>query len=393
VLRVTAKNPMRNGLSFASVVGVEPVGTDAVEIKLSEPNFFLVSDLSGVLVTEPAHSENGTGPFRLVSQADQGASLDAFERYYRGRPGVSGIDITNYPTQRKAWTALMRGEIDMLHEVSRDAAEFVESETTVRTYSFTRPYYIPLVFNLRHPILQRLDVRKAINQALDKAALVRDGMNKKGLPADGPIFPQHWAYTPPANPFVFDPAAARERLENAGLKVHTQRDGASTARFSFNCLMYGDDPRFERLAVLVQKQLADVGVDMRLEPVPEEALGRRLGSGEFDAFLFEMAGRSLGRVYEFWRSHEGGLINSGYRSADGVLDRIKHARSDDEVKAAVAELERILHDDPPAAFLAWQETSRAVSTKFDVSPEENRDILANVWQWRPVAAPGKQASR
>ena len=28
---------------------------------------------------------------------------------------------------------MMRGEIDMLHEVSRDAAEFVEAETTVKT--------------------------------------------------------------------------------------------------------------------------------------------------------------------------------------------------------------------------------------------------------------------
>jgi hypothetical protein len=44
-----------------------------------------------------------------------------------------------------------------------------------------------------------------------------------------------------------------------------------------------------------------------------------------------------------------------------------------------------MHDDPPAAFLAWQATSRAVSTKFDVAPEENRDIITNAWLWRPAA--------
>ena len=29
----------------------------------------------------------------------------------------------------------------------------------------------------------------------------------------------------------------------------------------------------------------------------------RVDAGDFDAFLIEMAGRSLGRVYDFWRSH------------------------------------------------------------------------------------------
>ena len=92
--------------------------------------------------------------------------------------------------------------------------------------------------------------------------------------------------------------------------------------------------------------------------------------------------------HEFWRSHEGALVNSGYRSADAILDRIRTARSDDEVRAAVAELERLMHEDPPAAFLAWQSTSRAVSTKFDVAAEEDRDILNNLWMGPAGAAKG-----
>jgi ABC-type transport system substrate-binding protein len=156
--------------------------------------------------------------------------------------------------------------------------------------------------------------------------------------------------------------------------------------------VFADDTRFERLAVLVQKQLSDVGIDMKLEPVREAELGQRAGSGDFDAFLFEMSGRSLGRVYEFWRSHDGSLNNSGYHAADAVFDSLKHARSDEETKAAVTALERVMHDDPPAAFLAWQSTMRAVSTRFDVAAEPDREILSTIWQWRAVAAP-TQASR
>ncbi|HET7699189.1 MAG TPA: ABC transporter substrate-binding protein [Vicinamibacterales bacterium] len=382
----------RDAVSFVNITSIEPVGPDTIEITLPAPNSFILPDLTAVLVVKPGQPEIGTGPFKFASQTDQETNLVAFPKYYRGHPAITTVKVTNYPTQRNAWAALMRGELDMLHEVRREAADFVERETTVKTYKFPRPYYIPLVFNVRHPVLKRADVRQAINEAVDRAALVRDGMSGRGRPADGPIPPEHWAYSPPATPFLFNPDSARQRLDSAGLKI--QQSAAGTpVRFSFECLVFANDSRFERVALLVQKQLAEVGVDMRIHPVPQDELVPRLASGRFDAFLFEMAGRNLSWVYEFWRSKPVSMNNSGYRGADAVLDRIQSARTDDEIRSAVAELERVLHDDPPAAFLAWQETSRAVSAKIDVLAEPNRDVMTNIWMWRPATAAGTQASR
>jgi peptide/nickel transport system substrate-binding protein len=393
VLRNSAAKPEQEGiLSFTSIRSVTASGEDSITINLSEPNSFVLPDLALAAVLLPGHADLGTGPFRIVKRDAGAAVLTAFPQYYRGRPGVAEIDVMNYPTQRKAWAALMRSEIDMLYEVSRDAVDFVEAETTVKTYSFPRPYYIPLVFSVRHPVLRNAEVRKAINEALDRATLIRDGLNGRGRPADGPILPEHWAYASPAQPFVFNPDAARLRLDAAGLPARSSRDGNMPARFSFTCLVFANDARFERLAVLAQKQLADVGIDMKLLPLTQPELVPRLASGDFDAFLFEMFGRPLSSTYDFWRSHEGSHVNTGYRAADAVLDRMRSARSEDDVRAAVADLATILHDDPPAAFLAWQATSRAVSTNFDVAAEPNRDILTSAWQWRPAAGT-KQAAR
>ena len=366
--------------SASSIKSVSASGDRTVKVELTAPNAFLLPDLSLASLSLPANKTIGTGPFQLESQTDQQTIFKAFPRYYRGAPGLSRIDLNLYPTQRNAWAALMRGDVDMLHEVSRDAVEFVRAETTVNSFSFPRPYYIPLVFNMRHPILRRPEVRIAINEALDRAAIVHDGMRGHGSPADGPIWPQHWAYTEGTRGFAFDPTSVRNRLDAAGLTVKPNADG-TPKRFSFSCLMWADDTRFDRLAVMVQKQLADVGIDMKIVALPQKEFVPRLARGEFDAFLFEMAGRSLSWTYLFWRSGQG-LNNSGYLAADTILDRMRAAKSEDEVKAASAELTRILHEDPPAAFLVWQETSRAVSTSFDVAPEKNRDIFTGIWQWR-----------
>jgi peptide/nickel transport system substrate-binding protein len=389
-LRDSVTHPGRDGSSFASVTSITPTGDDTVVLKLAEPNSFLLSDLSGLLVVKRKDkTEVLTGPFRVVSQTPESATLSAFPQYYRGRPGLSGIEVINYATQRKAWTALMRGEIDMLHEVRREAIDFVQAEKAVKSY---QPYYIPLVFNVGHPALKLAEVRKALNEAIDKEALVRDGMKNKGRPADSPIWPEHWAHSTAAPRFAFDPDAARRRLDAAGFKVKSKADGTFAPRFSFSCMVLGEDPRFDRLAVLVQKQLADVGVDMKLQPVAQADLAKRAASGDFDAFIFEMAGRSLARVYEFWRSHDGMMVKTGYTAADAAFDKVRASRTDDETRSAVAELERVLYADPPAAFLAWQATSRAVSIKFDVAAEDNRDIQTNVWQWRLAGTP-KQVAR
>ena len=390
VLNRSVKN--RQALSLASVQSVVPVGEDGIELRLSERNAFLMGDLAQTAVLMPDRPGIGTGAFSLVKRDPLEAVLRAFPRYYRGPPALAEIAVTNYATQRKAWTALMRGEIDMLHEVSRDAVEFVEAETTVKTYTFPRPFYIPLVFSVRHPVLKSPAVRQAINEALDRAALVRDGLHGRGREADGPIWFQDWMYSAPTEPFTYNPEAAGRKLDAAGLQARARQGGGAPARFSFTCLVFASDSRFERLAVLVQKQLADVGIEMKLLPLAQADLEPRLRNGDFDAFLFEMAARPMSWVYEFWRSHDGSLVNTGYRSADAALDAIRGAGSDEAMRAGFAELARVFHDDPPAAFLAWQETSRALSTRLDPRAEPQRDIMSNLWQWRP-ATPTAQASR
>jgi peptide/nickel transport system substrate-binding protein len=377
--------------SFSRVLSVTTAG-DGIDVKLSEPNSFFLPDLVQTAVRLPHQPQVATGPFKVTRSDAQQVSLQAFDRYYRGQPGIAAVDITAYPTQRNAWAALMRGDADMLYEVGRDAEDFVQAASRVKTYSFPRPYYNVLVFNQRHPILKRTEVRRALNEAIDRTALIRDAMNGRGRPAAGPLLPEHWAYSTSTPPFDFNPTASRLRLEQERLRIQPSTGGRMPSRFSFTCLLYGDDPRFERMAVLIQKQLADVGVEMRLLPLTLPQLGERVGKGDFEAFLMEMAGRSLGWVYDFWHSPQGkGHFNSGYRSADAVLDRIKAAGTDEEVREGVAELFKILHEDPPAAFLAWQMTSRAVSTNFDVAFEADRDIFGNVWKWRPAGT--QQATR
>ena len=76
----------------------------------------------------------------------------------------------------------MRGQIDAVHEILPSAIEFLQAkgQTNVRTFPFTRPYFIYLLFNVKHPILKDARVRQALSYAVDRQAIIDRGLDRQG---------------------------------------------------------------------------------------------------------------------------------------------------------------------------------------------------------------------
>ena len=106
-----------------------------------------------------------------------------------------------------------------------------------------------------------------------------------------------------------------------------------------------------------------------------------------------ISGPTLFRPSLVW--HSDAPFNWGHfggPNIDKALDAVRFSGSDTDYRAAVASLNQIVADDPPAVFLAWQERARAVSRRFSVPSEPGRDILGTLRLWKP-AADTRQASR
>jgi peptide/nickel transport system substrate-binding protein len=316
--------------------------------------------------------------------------MKAFTGDARPRSTVDQVDIRIYPSGRNAWSAMMRGEVNVLYEVSPDALEFVEQSSQMQLKSFLRPYVYQLGLNLRHPILRKREVRQALNAAVNRDDVVKTLFRGRGLPAKGPISPRAWIYDEQLAPFRYAPNEAQQLLERAGLPMTRSTDLHMPSRLRFTCVVPILD-RYERIGLMLQRQLADAGIDMQLEPVPVQSLRTRLQSGQFDAFLWEIAGPNLVWIDAFWHSPESGsspLVNTGYTSADPALDQARLARTDEELRAAARAMQRMMQDDPPAVFICWRETARGVSTRFTLPAVTDRDIIRTLPQWQLFSAPG-----
>jgi peptide/nickel transport system substrate-binding protein len=258
--------------------------------------------------------------------------------------------------------------------VSADALDSMQGAKNVSLYTFDRPYQYMLLLNSRSPKLKSREVRQALNQAIDRAALVRDGLATHGTPSEGPVSRRHWAFRDPGSSFAYLPTPAAAALA----KGHS-------GRLSLAGLTPAGPP-YERLALLLKQQLAEVGVDLSVAEVAPSDLGTALAKPDFETLLIDVAsGWSLFRPYRWWHS-KGAQNLTGFSSAevDAALDRVRHAANEDDYRAGAAAFQQAVADDPPAVFLAWGDRSRAVTSRLDVQAQPGRDVLASLRLWRPT---------
>lgn len=366
--------PQTMGSAYDDIDDVRTIDAETIEFVMKRRSSFLLEALD--VQIEAADSPLvGTGPFMVTNRSGDRAEMAANTQYYAGRPAIDRLVIVTYDSVRSAWADLLRGEVDMLYDVGVEALDSLESSRNVNIFTFQRGYAYMLLLNLRRAHLRDSAFRRRLNAAIDRDALIEDALIGHGRPAQGAVWPEHWAYRPDFPHFTYD---AR------------QSPGADRRMMR---ILFGE-PALERLALVVQRQLQSAGFAVELESVPADRVVPRLAAGDFDAVLSDYRqGPNMVRPYLFW--HSGAPFNFGAysnRNVDAALDAIRYAADDAAYAAGVAAFERGMVDDPPAVFLSWRERARVVSTRFDVPLDRTVDALGWLHLWKPAAG-GSPASK
>ena len=374
--------------SLSDIANVRADGDHAILVELTRRSTFLPEDLGFPLSLGP--DRVGTGAYRVVKREPSEIAMERFEHYYGGMPQIAQVVIKPFEQLRTAWASLLRGEVDMVTDVPPDAVQFIKNDE-VDVISYSRPYQYLVAFNSRRPPFSSPVVRRALNYAVDRQLIIDRVLQGRGIRSTGPLWPKHWAYDTAIPPYSFDPGLAMSLLDSAGLRVDSQ-EGLPDSRLRFTCLIPANFSLIERVGLHVQKQLYSIGVDMQFEIVPIEEFNTRVRDGRFEAMLIDMlSGPSLGRAYNFWGSARNvkGFNVFGYENpeAERLFGVLRTTINEAAVRSATRNLQRVLLEDPPAIFLAWNERSRAVRRDFRVVSEPDEDPLYSIWRWAAAERP------
>ena len=113
-----------------------------------------------------------------------------------------------------------------------------------------------LAYNTTQPPFDKVEVRKALNMAINKQAIIDAVFQGAGRPAKNPIPPTMWSYNDDVEDDTYDPEAAKKLLEEAGVKDLSMKIWAMPVRVP-TC------SNARRAAELIQADFAKVGVNGR----------------------------------------------------------------------------------------------------------------------------------
>lgn len=395
---VTSEGNVAGYPTFNDIETITATSDLQLSIRLKRPSAMLLEDLTVPLDLGP--DSTGTGPFRLVAKSPEGAEnpeavLEAFDRYYLGKPTIDRVVVRSFDALRTSFASLLRGELDMVYDVPADAVQFVRNDD-VEVISVPRWYQHVLAFNAHRGPLKSPLVRKALNLAIDRDGIVKRVLHGSSDAATGPLYPKYWAYDPSVPQYQYDPAAAAALLDAAGYRIQKAADSnRPPARFRFTCLLPQDFAVWERIALEIQRDLINIGVDMQFKVAPFKTFNALARTGQFEAVFLDMiSGPTPARAYIWWRSAQafkGSYNVFGYENAEAekLFEVLLRSANEAAIRSATSKLQRVFYDDPPAIFVAWDTRSRAINRRF-VVPDDTRDPMWTLWRWT-LASPREVA--
>ncbi|WP_135467212.1 ABC transporter substrate-binding protein [Crenalkalicoccus roseus] len=322
---------------------------------------------------------NGTGPYCWVSWTPrQELVLQRHPNYSWGppiyqnpRPQVERVIWRIVPESQTRIAALQTGQADITQYIPHIAIPQMRQMPNVRM-STQENYFWDyfLGFKVDKPVVSDPAIRRAVNQAVNREAIVRAVFFGQAQPADAYLNPNVEGFDAEAAKLVprFDPDAARRTLDEAGWRMGPDnvrvKDGQ---RASF--LVYAINTQIARQSLeAIQADLRRVGIEMRIQLWDATVGWGRLATQEFDAFTMSYPYVTATDAFSLYFDSQNRPTPNRMNWADPATDEaLRKARTavDPEVRQrAIAEAQRIIASNyvwlPIARDQIWVASSQRV---------------------------------
>ena len=217
----------------------------------------------------------GTGPFMLIQyQKDALIRYKAFPQYWAGKAKIDDLIFSITPDASVRWVKLQKGECHAMPYPNPADLDAIRKDARVQVLEQPGLNVGYLAYNTTKKPFDDVRVRKAVNMAIDKKAIVSAVYLSTGVPATNPIPPTQWSYNKSIKDDAFDPAAAKRALAAAGYPNGFTTDlWAMPVQRPYN-------PNAKRIAELMQADLAKIGVKAEIKSFEWGEYRKRMQNGE-----------------------------------------------------------------------------------------------------------------
>lgn len=348
-------------------------GPDTVVFRLHRPHAPFLQVLAGVGIIPAAAIETGSvdalgswtgsGPYLFDgSSPGEEIRLRRSPVWLGPAAGIERLRFRAIPDATVRVLELIHGSVDMTwndlppHVVAwletREGLSVQRRESTLVKY---------LAFNLAHPALRDVRVRRALALAIDVDAIIRFKLRGQATAARSFMHPDSWAFARDLPAPRHGPEEARALLDAAGFPVPA--GGRPRLKLSYKT---SQDETAVAVAWVLRRQLAEVGVEMEVQSNEWGVFFGDIKQGNFDLYTLTGVGIDDPDWYSFVL-HSKSLPPDGANrmryvnpEMDSLLDRGRAELDPAERASIYGEVQRLRARDVPLLPL-WYQHNVAVS--------------------------------
>ena len=285
------------------------------------------------------------GPYMLASLIPaEELRIVSNPNWWGGQLNIGEIIVRAVPDASTRLLLIENAQVDFADKLSNDQFVSVQRNSNVQTIAANGNTTVPLVLDFQFAPFADVRVRQAISLAIDRDALVAGPMQGLAKPALYQLLSEIPQPPPPGPPVARDLDAARALLAEAGFP-----DGFS---FTLTVNAARPGPFAPDLAILIQQQLAEVGIAVEIAVTASPAdFNTAIRERTMQAHIGSQTPGISDPQFAWVLVHHGtkafSMAGYGNPFVDEIIDTLASTQPGPERDPLITEAHRILIDEVP----------------------------------------------
>lgn len=389
------------GWMYANVDKIEKTDEWTIKVTLTQPDTlwrYVPATTAGHVISKKYYDENkenfgkpdggvlGTGPFQFVEwKTGSEITLEKNKNYWdkTGGPYLDNVVFKVLPEGTTRVTGLKTGQITATIGLPLDLIPVVQGMDSVQidmVDSFLSDF---IVMNVQEKPFDDINVRKALNFALDKKKILDEIVKEAGSPAKAvPIGPAQWVF----NADQWEAAYAELPDYTYDLDKAKEYLAKSSVPNGFDATIVTDSDTLRlNSALALQAAAKEIGINLEIEKVTAEELNTRAFSGARDYQILMTAWGSdfpdpvgnLQPVFHSANRGDGGSNFANYSNSevDKYLDEQVSLTDDAKRTELMIKAQKIIAEDTP--WIMIDHPKQILAAKKDLEGYE----ITSFWYW------------
>ena len=249
--------------------------------------------------------------------------------------------------------------------------------------------YTYLGFNLKKAPFNNINVRQAINYAIDKDEVIKGVLLGLGEPIASPYKPGTRWNNPNLKSYPYDPNKALKLLTKAGYKKNQEGFFEKNGKVLAFEILTNQNKQREMTAVLVQRRLREIGIDVTIRVLEWASfINQYIRTGDFNAVVLGWSLSLDPDQFNIWHSSQQGpgqFNFVGYENAevDKLLERGRKELDINKRELIYHKFSEQLLNDSPIVYLYAGYGLSAVNKRVQgiKNPSPPAGLYHNSYEW------------